>query len=143
MVVVVLITLLFLLLLGSVPIFMCLGLSTLLVLAFGTDIPPMIVAQRFFAGIDKFALMAMPLFIFAASVMDAGGLSKRILNWSRVLVGHVTGGLAMTTQFACMSFGAVCGSSPATVAAIGKSMYPELVRNGYSKRFASGRWRSQ
>ena len=60
--VVVLITLLFLLLLGSLPIFMCLGLSTLLVLAFGTDIPPMIVAQRFFAGIDKFALMAMPLF---------------------------------------------------------------------------------
>ena len=136
--VVVLITLLFLLLLGSLPIFMCLGLSTLLVLAFGTDIPPMIVAQRFFAGIDKFALMAMPLFILAASAMDAGGLSKRILNWSRVLVGHVTGGLAMTTQFACMSFGALCGSSPATVAAIGKSMYPELVRNGYSKRFSSG-----
>lgn len=130
--------LLFLLLLGSVPIFVCLGLSTLLILFYGTDTQPMILVQRFLGGVDKFALMAMPFFIFAADIMDAGGLSKRILNWSKVLVGHIAGGLAMTTQVACMFFGALCGSSPATVAAIGTSMYPELIKNGYSKSFAAG-----
>ena len=135
---IILILILFLFLLASIPIFVSIGLATLLVLYFAVDAPSMIVIQRFFSGIDKFALMAMPFFIFAAYVMDIGGLSDRILRWSKLVVGHVAGGLAMTTQVASMFFGALSGSSRATVAAIGKSMYPELLKSGYDRSFASG-----
>ena len=82
--------------------------------------------------------MALPFFILAAYLMDTGGLSKRILATARALVGHVTGGMAMTTQLASMFFGALSGSSPSTVMAIGKVMYPELTRAGYPKSFSAG-----
>src|SRR5699024_8485275 len=65
-------------------------------------------------------------------------LSERILKFARALVGHLAGGVAMTTQVASMFFGALSGSGPATVIAIGKIMFPELTRGGYSKSFSSG-----
>ncbi|AOT69860.1 TRAP transporter large permease [Geosporobacter ferrireducens] len=126
------------LLLGSVPIFIALNLAVLLALMLFTDMSPMIMIQKSFGGIDKFALMSMPFFIFAANVMDTGGLSERILKWTRSLIGSVRGGLALTTQLACMVFGALSGSSPATVIAMGKLMYPELVKQKYPKGFALG-----
>ncbi|MEW9124192.1 MAG: TRAP transporter large permease subunit [Thermotaleaceae bacterium] len=126
------------LLLGSVPIFIALNLSVLVALMVFTDMSPMIMIQKSFGGIDKFALMSMPFFIFAANVMDTGGLSERILKWTRSLIGSVKGGLAYTTQMACMVFGALSGSSPATVIAMGKLMYPELIKNKYPKGFALG-----
>ncbi len=98
----------------------------------------MIMVQRLFGGIDKFTLMSMPFFILAANAMDVGGLSTRILRWARALVGHISGGVAMTTHVASMFFGSLSGSAPATVIAIGKIMYPEMLRQGYSKHFASG-----
>ena len=58
----------------------------------------MLLIQRLFAGLDQFALMALPLFILAANIMDGGGLSRRILRFARALVGHLSGGVAMTTQ---------------------------------------------
>src|SRR5690625_3711102 len=94
----------------------------------------MVLIQRLFGGLDQFSLMALPFFILAANIMDAGGLSKRILKFSRDLVGHLAGGVALTTQVASMFFGSLSGSSPATVIAIGKIMYPELVKGGYNKR---------
>ena len=126
------------LLLGSVPIFIALNLAVLLTLMIFTDMSPMIMIQKSFGGIDKFALMSMPFFIFAANAMDSGGLSERILKWTRSLIGSVRGGLALTTQLACMVFGALSGSSPATVIAMGKLMYPELVKQKYPKGFALG-----
>lgn len=126
------------LLLGSVPIFIALNLAVLLALMLFTDMSPMIMIQKSFGGIDKFALMSMPFFIFAANVMDTGGLSERILKWTRSLIGSVRGGLALTTQLACMIFGALSGSSPATVIAMGKLMYPELIKQKYPKGFALG-----
>ncbi len=126
------------LLLGSVPIYVSLGIATFVVTIFLTDIQPMLLVQRLFAGLDQFALMALPLFILAANIMDGGGLSERILKFARALVGHLAGGVAMTTQVASMFFGALSGSGPATVIAIGKIMTPELSRGGYSKSFSSG-----
>ncbi|SDJ53026.1 TRAP transporter large permease [Salimicrobium halophilum] len=123
---------------SSTPIFVALGLSSFLSVVFMSDIQPMILIQRLFGGLDQFALMALPFFILAANIMDVGGLSKRILRWSRAMVGHITGGVAMTTQVSSMFFGALSGSSPATVIAIGKIMYPELLRKKYDKSFASG-----
>ncbi|MEQ6390635.1 TRAP transporter large permease [Bacillaceae bacterium S4-13-58] len=133
-----LIVLIFVLLFASAPIYVALALSSFLAVTFMSDIQPMILVQRVFGGLDQFALMALPFFILAANIMDVGGLSKRILRWSRALVGHITGGVAMTTQVSSMFFGALSGSSPATVIAIGKIMYPELLRKNYDKSFSSG-----
>jgi C4-dicarboxylate transporter, DctM subunit len=122
----------------STPIFVSLTISAFLTVIFMTDIQPMILIQRLFGGIDQFALMALPFFIFAANIMEVGGLSKRILRWARALVGHLSGGVAMTTQLASMFFGALSGSSPATVVAIGKIMNPEMIRGNYDKSFIAG-----
>jgi len=125
-------------LLGSVPIYVSLGLAAFLAVLFFGDVEPMLLIQRLFAGLDQFALMALPLFILAANIMDGGGLSKRILQFARDLVGHLAGGVAMTAQVASMFFGSLSGSAPATVVAVGKIMYPQMIKDGYSKSFSSG-----
>ena len=122
----------------SVPIFIALGLGGFLSVLLLSDTQPMVLIQRLLGGIDQFALMALPFFILAANLMDGGGLSERILRFARALVGHLAGGVALTAQVASMFFGALSGSSPATVIAIGKIMNPELLRGGYSRSFSSG-----
>ena len=126
------------LLFGSVPIFVALAAAVLVSMLLFTGLDPMVLAQRMFGGLDKFSLMSMPFFIFAANLMDTGGLSKRILKWTRSLVGARKGGLAYTTQCTCMIFGALCGSSPATVVAMGRVLYPELIESGYPEDFSAG-----
>lgn len=126
------------LLLSSVPVYVALGLaSTVAVFGF-TTIPLEIIGQRMFAGIDKFSLMAIPFFILAANIMKCGGLSTRILNLATAVVGHLRGGLALTVIISCMFFGAISGSSPATVIAIGVIMLPTLKKAGYNVQFAIG-----
>ncbi|QQK74705.1 TRAP transporter large permease [Salicibibacter cibarius] len=122
----------------GVPIFIALALSTFIVIIIFTDFSPLIIIQQLFGGIDQFVLMALPFFILAAYAMDVGGLSDRIIRFTKALVSHINGGVAMVTQSASMFFGALSGSSPATVVAIGKIMYPEMLRQGYSKSFSSG-----
>lgn len=122
----------------AVPIFVVLSLSTLAAFALHSAIPLQTIVQRLFAGLDKFALMAIPFFIVAANVMSAGGMSRRIIAVANVLVGPLPGGLAMATVVACMFFGAISGSSPATVVAMGSLLYPALVQAGYDRRFAIG-----
>jgi len=120
----------------AVPIFVVLSLSTLAAFALHSAVPLQTIVQRLFAGLDKFALMAIPFFIVAANVMSAGGMSRRIIAVANVLVGPLPGGLAMATVVACMFFGAISGSSPATVVAMGSLLYPALVQAGYDRRFA-------
>jgi len=133
-----LIIMLFLFLALGFPIYITLMLASMLALLIYSDISPMIAVQRAFGGIDKFVLMSLPFFILGANAMDVGGLSTRIIKWARAMVGHLRGGLAMTVQTSAMMFGALSGSSPATVVAIGRILYPELIRQGYGKHFASG-----
>lgn len=135
---VVLFVLLFIFLFSGAPVYIAMSLSSLISLAFFTPIPLEVLAQRMFSGIDKFSLMAVPFFILAANVMKGGGISKRILDLANKLVGHLTGGLAMAVVISCMFFGAVSGSSPATVVAIGGLMLPELIAGGYNKNFSMG-----
>lgn len=123
--------------LGS-PVFVALGLSSFSTLLIFTDLPLMVVAQRMLGGIDKFSLMSVPFFILGANVMKKGGIADSILKWSQVMVGSTRGGLAFTTIIACMFFGAVSGSSPATVIAIGGLMYPALKASGYDGGFNTG-----
>jgi C4-dicarboxylate transporter DctM subunit len=120
----------------ATPIFAGLSLSTLGAFWLHSPIPLETIVQRLFAGLDKFALMAIPFFILAANVMSAGGMSRRIIAVANALVGPLPGGLAMATVVACMFFGAISGSSPATVVAMGGLLYPALVQAGYEKQFA-------
>lgn len=129
---------LFLLLFLGTPVFVALGLSAVVALVGFSDLPLIGVAQRLINGVDKFSLLAVPFFIFAANVMKNGGIAKRIMNWAKTMVGSSRGSLAVTTEVACMFFGAVSGSSPATVVAMGSMMYPELVREKYPRRFSLG-----
>lgn len=130
--------LLFLLLLLAVPVFAALSFSSLLSFSFFSDMNLMVIVQRMLGGIDKFSLMSVPFFILGANVMKNGGIANRILKWAQVFVGHLKGGIALTTEVACMFFGAVSGSSPATVVAIGGLMYPALRKNGYADGFSTG-----
>ena len=123
---------------SSTPIAVALGLSGFFSLLFGSTTEPMIVIQRLVGGIDSFSLMALPFFIFAANLMFTGGLSKRLLNFCGTLVGHISGGIAQTTQLTSMFFGALSGSSPATIIAVGKMMQPEMDKQKYPSKFVSG-----
>ncbi|ALC17335.1 TRAP transporter, DctM subunit [Desulfuromonas soudanensis] len=134
--------LLFILLFGllfmGVPIAVALGLSTTLILLFFTDQPTLVIASQMFTSLDKFALMAIPLFVLAGNFLSQGGAAKRIIRFARSVVGHLPGGLPMSAIFACIIFAAVSGSSPATVAAIGSIMIGAIKEDGYSNSFSIG-----
>jgi C4-dicarboxylate transporter DctM subunit len=130
--------LLFLLMLFGVPIAVALGLSTTVCLLVFTDQPTLIIAQKMFTSLDKFALMAIPLFVLAGNFLSQGGAAARIIRFARSVVGHLPGGLPMSAIFACIIFAAVSGSSPATVAAIGSIMMGAIRDDGYSDSFSVG-----
>lgn len=122
----------------GMPVYSSLAISSLAALAISTSIPLEVVAQRMFAGINSFTLMAVPFFIFTANVMSKGGLAPRIVKLSNALVGHVHGGPAFTVVLSCMFLGAVSGSAPATVVAICTLMLSMMVAAGYSQAFSIG-----
>jgi C4-dicarboxylate transporter DctM subunit len=99
-------------------------------------IPLNIVAQRIYASVDVFTLLSIPLFILAGGLMDKGGVSKRLISFADSLVGWLPGGLAVVTFFASAFFGAISGSSSATVAAIGAVMIPGMIKANYPRKFA-------
>lgn len=128
---------LFGLLMFSVPIGICLGLSTMIVMVFVDGTPPMVLlARSVVTGADSFPLIAVPLFILAGDLMQHGGMSRRLVGFANALIGHIRGGLAYVNVLACVFFAAISGSSPATVAAIGSNMIPEMEKVGYSRRFS-------
>lgn len=95
------------------------------------------VTQSLYSGIASFTNLALPFFMISGTIMETGGLSKRLVRAANSLVGGVTGSLGMVSIIACMFFGAVSGSAPATVAAIGSIMIPMMVQNGYNKYYAT------
>ena len=133
-----LIPIFFSLLLFGLPIFAALALAVTVTLhAFGA-IDPLVVPMRMFSGVNNFALMSVPFFILAAELMRIGGLSNRLIDLAQALIGWLPGGLGAATVLACLFFGSISGSSPATVIAIGSIMYPVMVSAGYSKHFSIG-----
>ncbi len=99
-------------------------------------IPPVIVVQRLFGGINTSALLAIPFFVLAGDLMNVGGLAKRLVNLANAFVGNTTGGLAIVTVIGCMFFAAISGSGVATAAAIGSIMIPYMIKRGYEPAFA-------
>lgn len=122
----------------GVPIYATLSLSSLLSVLFFVGTNAGVITQKIFGGIDKFALMAVPFYVFAADIMIEGGMAKRLLDWVNSLLKGFRGSTAIATQIACSVFGSLSGSSPATVVAIGSLMYPELIKNNYDKGFSTG-----
>lgn len=120
----------------KVPIGIALGIISLIVFKM-YSLPVMEVAHQFYSGVDSFTWISIPLFVLAGNLMASGGLSRRIVEFSQSLLGHIRGGLGITTIFACSFFAAISGSSPATVAAIGTVMIPEMKKAGYTERFAA------
>jgi len=96
------------------------------------------VALKLFTGIEKFEIMAIPFFILAGSFLTRGGVAKRMIDFATSLVGHWYGGLGLAGVVACALFASVCGSSPATVVAIGSIVLPAMQKQGFPKRFGAG-----
>jgi len=126
------------LLLFGLPIFAALALSVALIFYFIGGIDPVVVPMRMFSGMNNFSLMSIPFFILAAELMRIGGLSDRLISLARALIGWLPGGLAAAAVVACLMFGSISGSSPATVIAIGTIMYPAMVAAGYDRFFSIG-----
>lgn len=99
--------------------------------------PPLVAVQRMFTGADSIALTAIPLFIVSGGLMYKGGMSKKIVNFADLLIGHFPSGLAMVSILACMFFAAITGSAIAATAAIGGIMIPLMVERGYDKKFCA------
>ncbi len=96
------------------------------------------IAQQMYSGFESLPLVAIPCFMLAGSLMETGGLSKRLVNCAQSLIGHTTGGLGTATVIACMFFGAISGSGPATTAAMGGILIPYMVKAGYDRTYATG-----
>lgn len=120
----------------SVPIALCLAGGGILATMVGGNVNLFVCAQRLFASIDSFTLMAIPFFMIAGNLMSSGGISKRLCDFANSLIGWIPGGLACASILSCMIFGALSGSPTATTAAIGGILVPALIENGYSKKFA-------
>jgi len=125
------------LLLLGVPIAVAIGLAAVAVI-WQADLGILIVSPNFYAGIAKFPLLAIPLFILAGYILERCGISERLVTLAHVLVGERPGGLAIVAVLVCVFFGGVSGSGPADAAAIGAILIPAMVADGYSRGFSAG-----
>ncbi|MDR1625232.1 MAG: TRAP transporter large permease [Spirochaetia bacterium] len=121
----------------NIPIAVCLGIAAVLAIVAGINVPLVITAQTMFNGINSFPLMAIPFFILAGNLMGEGGISRELVKFINLFFSRIRGGLAMVAIGASMFFAAISGSCPATTAAIGAVMVPEMEKNGYDKLFTA------
>ncbi|MBS7525277.1 TRAP transporter large permease [Fusibacter paucivorans] len=127
---------LFIIFLLGFPIAFSLGIVSIAQI-YTAGFPMLVVVQRMFTGADSIALTAIPLFILSGGLMLKGGMSKRIVNFADLLMGHLPSGLAMVSISACMFFAAITGSAIAATAAIGGIMIPVMAEKGYDKTYAA------
>lgn len=120
----------------SIPVAVSIGLAAVLGIA-AADAPMLISVKEMFGALNKFPLAAIPFFILAGNLMESGGISRRLVEFAKSLVGGVQGGLPMSCVLTCMIFAAVSGSSVATTFAIGAILIPALIRHGYPAGYAA------
>ncbi|QDG77338.1 TRAP transporter large permease [Labrenzia sp. PHM005] len=121
----------------SVPVVIALGLAASLGLFGFTRLPGEVMAQQVFISLDRFPLAAIPFFILAGKLMEHGGLSEKLVELARALLGGIQGGLAATAVLTCLFFAAISGSSVATTFAVGAVLIPALKRYGYPLGFSA------
>jgi tripartite ATP-independent transporter DctM subunit len=120
----------------SISVAVSIGLAALLGI-WQSNISMLVAVKEMFSSINKFPLAAIPFFILAGNLMETGGISARLVDFAKSVVGRVQGGLAATCVLTCMIFAAVSGSSVATTFAIGSILIPALIRHGYPTNYAA------
>lgn len=121
----------------TVPVAIAVGLANMAGVAWEGRMTFLVIAQQLYAALDKYPLVAVPFFILAGNLMESGGMSNRMVEFAKSLVGGVQGGLACGCVLTCMIFAAVAGSSVATTFAVGAILIPAMVRHGYPAPFAA------
>ena len=121
-----------------VPVFMCLFFTAVLGFVFFTDLPLLLLAQSLFRSMDNFALVVVLFFILCGNIMTAGSIVEKLIKVANSLVSWLPGGLGMAGVLACGLFGAISGSTVATVVALGGFMIPALLDNGYPEKYTLG-----
>ncbi|MBM0064444.1 TRAP transporter large permease [Alkalicoccobacillus gibsonii] len=120
----------------GIPIAFSLGLASLLYLLLA-GIPLTIIPQTMFSGINSFVLLAIPAFILAGNLMNAGGITERIINFANAVVGHIRGGLALTNVASSLGFAGISGTALSDTASIGSVMIPAMKKQGYGSGFSA------
>ena len=121
-----------------IPVFMCLFFTAVLGFFLFTDLPILLLAQSLFRSMDNFALVVVLFFILCGNIMTAGSIVEKLIKVANALVSWLPGGLGMAGVLACGLFGAISGSTVATVVALGGFMIPALLDNGYPEKFTMG-----
>jgi len=121
----------------NVPIAICIGMATMIAMLFTIDSSAALttMAQQMAGGVNSFALLAIPFFILAGQLMGRGGIAHRLIEFAKVLIGRLPGGLALVNVLSSMLFGSISGSAVAATSAIGGFMIPEMNKQGYKKEF--------
>lgn len=127
----------FILLILGAPISICIGLTTIFTMLLTIDAGPAVTtaAQRMAGGLNSFALLAIPFFILSGLLMGQGGIARRLVEFAKVLIGMLPGGLAFVNVISCTLFGAISGSAVAATSAVGSFMIPTMNKEGYDKNF--------
>ncbi len=129
----------FIMLTVGVPIGYTLGIAGVIgILQIGGTSMLAMAPQRYFAGLDLFTFLAMPLFIFAGEIMNKAGITDRLAKFADALVGHLRGGMAQSCMVSSVLFAGITGAAVAEAAAFGSTMVPAMEKNGYKKPFACG-----
>jgi C4-dicarboxylate transporter DctM subunit len=121
-----------------IPVFMCLFFTAVLGFVLFTDLPVLLLAQSLFRSMDNFALVVVLFFILCGNIMTAGSIVEKLIKVANALVSWLPGGLGMAGVLACGLFGAISGSTVATVVALGGFMIPALIKNGYPEKYTLG-----
>ena len=121
-----------------IPVFMCLFFTAVLGFVLFTDLPVLLLAQSIFRSMDNFALVVVLFFILCGNIMTAGSIVEKLIKVANALVSWLPGGLGMAGVLACGLFGAISGSTVATVVALGGFMIPALIENGYPQKYTLG-----
>ncbi|MFC4298876.1 MAG: TRAP transporter large permease [Castellaniella sp.] len=121
----------------TVPVAVSIGLASMVGVGFDGHMTWLVIAQQLYAALDKYPLVAVPFFILAGNLMEEGGISERMVEFAKSVVGGVQGGLACSCVLTCMIFAAVAGSSVATTFAVGAILIPAMVKHGYPAPFAA------
>ena len=118
------------------PIAFAVGIACVVYVLLRGELPLIVVPHRMIGGMDSFLLLAMPLFVLAGDLMNTGGITERLVGFARALVGHIRGGLGMTTVVSEYLFSGISGSSAADVSAVGSLLIPAMTRAGYRPELA-------
>jgi tripartite ATP-independent transporter DctM subunit len=124
-----------LLMLIGTPIAFCLGIASFVTVLY-LGLPPIVVFQQMNSGMNVFAMMAIPFFIFAGDLMVRGGIAHRLIRFAAGLVGHLRGGLGQVNIVASTLFGGISGSAVADASAVGGLMIPQMAKRGYDRDYA-------